>query len=213
MLLIGASWLAACGQGAPVSSAQTPSGTAPGSSTPATAALKMTGTPAASVVAGNLYTFQPTVTESSGTVTFSVTGSPAWATFNSATGELAGTPSSADVGTTAPIEIVASDGSSSASIGPFTITVDAATAPTGSATLSWVAPTQNTDGSALTDLAGYIIHYGTSADALTQTIAVSSATTTYVVDQLAAGTYYFAVVAYTSGGTQSAPSSVASKTI
>ena len=85
---------------------------------------------------------------------------------------------------------------------------------TGSATLSWMPPTENTDGTALTDLAGYYIHYGTSADALNQVIDVpGGATTTYEIDYLAQGTYYFSVSAYTSAGTESAPSSVASKSI
>ena len=215
-LLITASCLAACGQSSPVSGNSTAAATTTAPSATAAPTLTMTGTPAGSVVAGSAYTFQPAVSESSGTVTLSVTGLPAWATFNTGTGELTGTPSSADVGTTGPITINASDGGTTASIGPFTIEVTAAAGPppaTGSATLYWVAPTENTDGSALTDLAGYHIYYGTSADALTQTIDVSAATTTYVISSLAAGTYYFAVAAYSSGGTESAQSNVASKTI
>jgi len=85
---------------------------------------------------------------------------------------------------------------------------------TGSATLSWVAPTENTDGTPLTDLAGYTIHYGTQADAMNQSIAVPSVeTTSYEISNLAPGTYYFEVVAYTSMGTESAPSDIESKTI
>jgi hypothetical protein len=33
----------------------------------------------------------------------------------------------------------------------------------GRATLSWTAPTENTDGTTLANLAGYRIRYGTSA--------------------------------------------------
>lgn len=88
------------------------------------------------------------------------------------------------------------------------------TAPTGSATVSWSAPTTNTDGSALTDLAGYHIYYGTSATALTQTVNISSAaTTSYVLQSLASGTWYFAVSAVTNAGIESARSGVVSKTI
>jgi hypothetical protein len=85
---------------------------------------------------------------------------------------------------------------------------------TGSASLSWTAPTQNTDGTPLTGLAGYTIYYGTSPGALTETIelAIPSATG-YVVSSLSSGTYYFAVAAYTTVGTQSAQSSAVSKTI
>src|SRR5690348_9234476 len=50
------------------------------------------------------------------------------------------------------------------------------TAPvTATAALSWVAPTQNSDGSQLTNLAGYNIYYGTDPSALTQTIQVANA--------------------------------------
>ena len=88
------------------------------------------------------------------------------------------------------------------------------TPTTGSATLRWSPPTQNTDGSALTNLAGFRIVYGTSATALTQTIEVNNAAlSSYVVDGLAAGTWYFAVTAVNSDGAQSINSNVASKTI
>jgi hypothetical protein len=85
---------------------------------------------------------------------------------------------------------------------------------TGSASLSWTAPTRNTDGTPLMDLAGYTIYYGTNPSALTQTVQVANpSAVSYVVSNLSAGTYYFAVVAYTAVGTQSAQSSESSKTI
>jgi hypothetical protein len=72
----------------------------------------------------------------------------------------------------------------------------------------------NTDGTPLTDLAGFTINYGNSPGALTQTITVPDAmATTYTIQGLAAGTWYFTVAAYTTIGTESAPSDVASKTI
>ena len=98
------------------------------------------------------------------------------------------------------------------SLPAFSITV---TAPTnGSATLSWTPPTENTDGSAITNLAGFRIQYGTSAGALTQTIEVNNAgLATYVVTGLASGSWFFAVRAYNTAGAESANSSVVSKTI
>ena len=75
-------------------------------------------------------------------------------------------------------------------------------------------PTENTDGSQLTDLAGYHIYYGTSAGAWTSTITVlDAAETSYVVSGLASGTYYFAIVAFNSEGVDSADSNMGSKTI
>jgi hypothetical protein len=90
----------------------------------------------------------------------------------------------------------------------------APTPATGSASLSWTVPTHNTDGTPLTDLAGYHIYYGTQAGAWTSTITVLDAVeTSYVVAGLASGTYYFAVVAFNSDGVDSPQSNVGSKTI
>jgi hypothetical protein len=77
----------------------------------------------------------------------------------------------------------------------------------GSATLSWMPPTENTNGSTLTNLAGYVINYGSSATALNQQVKVTSAgVTSYVVPNLSPGTWYFNVSAYTASNTVSAPS-------
>jgi len=84
----------------------------------------------------------------------------------------------------------------------------------GNATLSWEAPTTDTNGAPLTDLTGYRIHYGTSATSLTDTIQLTSVgIQTYVVDNLAPGTWYFAVTAVARTGVESALSNVVSKTI
>jgi hypothetical protein len=180
--------------------------------------VTLQGTPAASVVAGTAYSFTPTVTPTTPAVTFSIANPPTWANFDPSTGALTGTPTASDVGATANITITAANGTTSASLGPFTITVTAPPAtppPTlGSATLSWTAPTQNTDGTPLTDLAGYKIYYGTTSGQLTQAIMLNATgSTTYVVTGLASGTYYFAVAALASDGTESAQSDVGSKTI
>ncbi|HZT02721.1 MAG TPA: fibronectin type III domain-containing protein [Steroidobacteraceae bacterium] len=85
---------------------------------------------------------------------------------------------------------------------------------TGSAKLTWTAPTTNSDGSAITGLAGYHIHYGTTAASLTNTVDITNpATLTYVVANLQAGTWYFAVTAYTNTGIESSQSNVGKKTI
>lgn len=84
----------------------------------------------------------------------------------------------------------------------------------GTATLAWAAPTSNTNGSALTNLAGYHIHYGTNASSLSNTIDISnSGTLSYVITGLTAGTWYFAISAYTNSGLESAISNIGSKTI
>jgi len=100
-------------------------------------------------------------------------------------------------------------------LAPFAITVSSATSGgTGSASLRWTPPTRNTDGSTLTNLAGYKILYGTSASSLSKTITVANpGVSSYVVDNLASGTWYFTLKAYTTTGTESASSTVGSKSI
>lgn len=87
-------------------------------------------------------------------------------------------------------------------------------APVGAAALSWTPPTRNTDGSTLNNLAGYRIHYGASPETLTQTVQLPNAgLTSYTIANLAPGTYYFAVRAYTSSGTESSNSNLAAKAV
>ena len=63
---------------------------------------------------------------------------------------------------------------------------------------------ENTDGSTLTDLAGFRIDYGTSAGALNQTVEIANpGLATYVVNGLTSGNWYFAVWAYNSAGAES----------
>lgn len=171
----------------------------------------ISGTPATTAQVDRAYSFKPIANDPEGaTLSWSVQGLPSWATFNTATGLLSGTPTVA--GSYGNIVISVSDGANKASLQAFTITV--AAAQLGSATMSWVAPTQNTDGSALNDLAGYRIVYGTSAGALDKTIQVNNpSVTSYVVENLTSATWYFAVKAYSSAGTESSLSNTASKTI
>ncbi|MGD0885998.1 MAG: fibronectin type III domain-containing protein, partial [Thermodesulfovibrionales bacterium] len=80
------------------------------------------------------------------------------------------------------------------------------------ATLTWTPPTTNANGTALTDLAGYIVYYGTASGNYSQNINVGDVTT-YTVSNLTAGTtYYFAVTAYDTAGNQSAYSNQVSET-
>jgi hypothetical protein len=83
-----------------------------------------------------------------------------------------------------------------------------------SATVSWEAPTTNTNGTALTDLAGYRIYYGSSPENLSHTLHISTiGLQTYVIDDLEPGTWYFAVMAVATSGAESKLSNVAAKTI
>lgn len=173
----------------------------------------ISGTPATSVAVGSTYRFQPTASDPNGdTLAFSITNRPSWATFNTTNGLLTGTPTLGNVGTYSSVTIRVSDGTTSVSLPAFAINV--AQSSSGAATLSWTPPTQNTNGSALTNLAGYRIYYGTSSTALTQQVQVANAgVSSYVVSGLGSGTYYFAVRAYNTTGAESASSNVATKTL
>jgi hypothetical protein len=174
---------------------------------------KISGTPPTSVTVGTVYSFQPIASDPNGAkLTFSINVKPSWTSFDTTNGRLSGTPQAANVGTVSNIVITASDGKASASLPAFSISVTQA--QSNSVTLSWQPTTQNTDGSALTNLAGYQIKYGTNPNALSQTIQIANpGLTTYVITNLAPGTYYFGMLAYTVTGTQSQLSSLASKTI
>jgi hypothetical protein len=98
--------------------------------------------------------------------------------------------------------------------GPEAAPTTIAAVSAGTATLRWTAVTQNSDGTVLTDLAGYKVFYGVSADALNTIVVLSDPNvTTYEVANLAPGTWYFAVAAYTASGTQGELSDVAVKTV
>jgi Putative Ig domain len=185
-----------------------------------TATATISGTPMTAVTVGTNYSFTPTASDSDGgKLTFAIQNAPAWATFNTSTGQLSGSPKVTDTGTTANIVITAADGAATAALAAFSITVTATTASspsatTGTATLSWVAPVENSNGTTLTNLAGYKIYYGTDSQSLNQVVQVSSpATLSYVISGLASGTWYFAVAAYTSAGEESALSTISTKTI
>ena len=100
-------------------------------------------------------------------------------------------------------------------VGSSSGTASASSVPTdSSATLSWEAPTTDTNGSALTNLAGYRIYYGSSETGLTQLVSLDTVSTqTYVIDNLTPGTWFFAIRAVTENGVESAMSDVVSKTI
>jgi hypothetical protein len=113
-------------------------------------------------------------------------------------GTTATTPPS--VADTAP----ASGSGSATDPGSTTSVAPPATSSTASLTFNWVAPTQNSNGSPLTNLAGYKIHYGTSSQDYTEVVALNNPSLDrYVLDSLPKGTYYFAITAYNSAGVES----------
>lgn len=190
-----------------------PGVTPPPAPSPTNRVPTISGSPATSAKANQAYSFQPTASDPDGdTLTFQIANKPAWASFDVSTGRLSGTPSSTVSGTFASIRISVSDGQASSTLPAFS--VDVASATLGTATLSWQPPTENTDGSPLTNLAGFIVRYGTTLEALSEQVRLSNpGLATYLVENLTPATWYFQVSAFNSAGVESAPSVTGMKTI
>lgn len=207
-LLLTTLWLAACGGGGGNSNGpQTP-----GPST--NSAPTISGTPPAAAKVNSPYEFIPQAHDPDGdTLRFEISGKPNWATFDTGTGRLYGTPPSGSTGTFSGIQISVTDGRATSALPAFSVLVSDATV-LGSAKLNWSVPTRNTDGTALNDLAGYRIYYGQSANNLNQKVEIANpgATTTVIVN-LAAGTWYFAMSAYTVTGVESNRTAAVAMTI
>jgi hypothetical protein len=177
----------------------------------------ISGTPAASVVAGNAYAFQPSATDADGNaLTFSISNKPAWATFSTANGRLSGTPATGNVGTYGNIVISATDGKATASLPAFSIQVNSTSVQTGTVTLSWAAPTKRADGTplSLADIDGYRIHYGKTAGNYTSQVNVADGTAQKVnLTNLPTGTYYLVMTTYDVTGRESGNSSMVTKSV
>jgi hypothetical protein len=210
LLVIGAIALAACGG----DEEEVAAGNPPGNPPAGNQAPTISGSPPPQVMQNQSYSFTPTASDANAgdTLSFSVQSLPGWATFNSATGRISGTPTAGDVGTYSNIRITVSDGQASANLAAFSVSVVATAS--GAATLSWNAPTQNTDGSPYNDAAGYRIYWGTSQGNYTNSHTLSGVgLQTYVVEPLTPGTWYFVVTAFDTSGNESGYSNVANKTL
>jgi len=173
----------------------------------------ISGNPPTTATIDQLYTFQPNASDPDGDdLNFLIDNQPSWATFDPDTGQLTGTPVQGQENVYADIVISVTDGNLMASLSPFSITVSQAA--TGSVTLTWTAPTTNTDGSPLTDLKAYMIYYGTSQGNYPNEIRIDNpGLTSYVIDNLTANTYYFVSTSINSLEIESDYSNVATKTI
>lgn len=103
----------------------------------------ITGTPPSSASAGVLYVFQPSASDADGdSLAFSIQNSPSWATFNTLTGRLSGTPGTTNAGTSGNIVITVSDGKTTTSLSPFSIAVSVVATMPGPAPTPTPSPTQ-----------------------------------------------------------------------
>ncbi len=163
----------------------------------------LSGTPDGVVLEHSFYEFVPSAADPNGdTLTFAINNRPGWAEFDPTTGALYGTPGAADVGRYSAIQIAVSDGLSTAELSAFDIDVVSTTL--ASVTLQWQPPTENTDGTPLTDLAGYRIYYGVDPADLSDLIKLPNpGLTTYVVEELTPNTWYFAMTSVNDRGQES----------
>ena len=84
----------------------------------------------------------------------------------------------------------------------------------GFAMISWLPPDRRTDGSVLTNLAGYEIRFGTRPGALDQKVQFKNpGVTSCLVQGLTPGFWYFAVLAVDSNGVASSQSAIRYKEI
>ncbi len=196
-------------QSEPVSSVE-PDGSVSGQSN---SAPRIWGAPDAAVKTNDVYSFTPSADDADGdTISFSISNLPRWASFDSATGELSGQPLLGDEGVYAQIVISATDGSSTSTLPAFSIEVTQVAL--GSMSLSWTAPSENSDGTALTDLAGYNLYYGKSENNYSNRIHIDNPSiTTFLVENLLPDTYYIVATSFNEIGIESAFSNMAIKTV
>ena len=184
-----------------------------GTTQPDNSAPTISGSPPWAILYAEIYDFKPIAVDLDGDkLTFSIENKPAWASFDKTNGALWGQPSLASIGVYDKIVISVSDGTIKDSLPEFTITVSEGAL--GSVTLSWAAPTENADGTALLDLAGFNIYIGKESGAYTRKIQIRNpGLTTYVVQNLIPDTYYFAATAFNSSAIESTFSAQASRVV
>jgi len=207
-LLITVSIVVACGGGAESKSTTNPN-PAPSTNSPPT----ISGIPDSVVAQDQIYEFTPTASDPDGdSLTFSIVNSPSWATFDPITGRLSGTPVASHIGVTAGVAISVWDGAASASLAPFDLEVQAIRL--GSATVTWNTPTTNADGTVLTDLAGFRVHYGKATQSYSLIADINDPdANSAVIEDLEADTWFFAVTAVDRNDNESAFSSEVSKVV
>lgn len=173
----------------------------------------ISGTPDPEAMVSEQYNFTPSASDPDGDpLKFSIANQPPWATFDPASGQLHGTPQVEDLGLYESIRISVTDGAATDTTEDFSVAVVDTT--NGTVTVSWTAPTENEDGSALTDLSGYRIYYGTASLEYGSELAIQDAgITTAVIENLSPGTWYFAATALSADGLESSLSNEVTRVI
>lgn len=173
----------------------------------------ISGSPTLSVLDGEFYDFRPQAEDADGDrLRFAIANKPPWARFDSASGRLSGTPGEGDAGIHENIVISVTDGQATAALAGFDVAVNEV--GEGAAVLSWHPPTENNDGTTLTDLAGYRIYYGRHPKRLDDVIALDNpGLTSYVVENLSAARWFFRMTSLNASGVESARSKMVTKRV
>jgi hypothetical protein len=185
---------------------------------------------------GAAFHYQPVSHDpESDTLQFAATNLPPWASLDSHSGRISGTPGPTDAGVYESISITVADAMHKVVTAPFSITVNPAPEPeleaavdpalepelkpaeelgTGVASLQWEIPPSKVSGEPLDDLAGYRILYGRSSSDLDHSVFITDpATTSYQFSSLPSGIWYFEVVAVNSNGLEGPPTTLVTKSI
>jgi len=180
---------------------------------PVNHAPTISGTPAGAVTIDQNWSFTPAANDTDGDpLTFTIENQPDWASFDTVTGTLEGTPTLGDVSLYSGIRISVSDGLLSASTPQFS--VDVTQVALGTAVLSWAAPTLYDDGQPLSNVTSLNIYYGVSQGNYPNQIEITNlGTTTHVVNNLVPDTYFFASTVVDSQGVESHLSNIVSLTV
>jgi hypothetical protein len=173
----------------------------------------ITGAAPTTVVAGETYKFQPMVAApAESALDFSITHQPSWAKFDRTTGALTGSPAPTDAGEFPDIVIAVDDGVGTAALAPFSIRV--ASGSSAVATITWTAAAAGGGGSTAQDADGYRVYYGTSVAGMTHVVTIADPSeTSYVVENLSPGTWFFAIASYDRNSAQSVLSPTVSVTL
>ncbi len=184
------------------SSTNTSGSTNSGGSTTGPMPLSINGAPNRQAVANQPYWFRPVTNDPTGSaLQFGIVNQPDWSTFNPNTGELTGTPASTDLGMYHGVTVTVTAGTQ---LRALAFDVEVVQVGTSSLTLTWTPPTQNEDGTPLTNLAGYRIRFGLQSGVYTNVITLNNpGLAAYVLGGLAAGTYYVVISAYNQNGVES----------
>lgn len=175
----------------------------------------ISGDPPVMATVGSPWSFSPVARDPDGDeLTFEGDQIPDWLTLDPANGSLQGVPSDSDIGTWSGIVILVSDGIQSVSLTAFDVSVVAQGTASGWARLQWTPPEQRQDGSPVGLLSGYSIYYGNQSGTYDHIVKIANpGVTSYLIEGLGEGTWYFAMTALTDDGLESELSAEVSKTV